>query len=803
MVRMVVVSVLMAMAVATANLAAAQEAGTVSGVVRAEATDRPIAGALVVVVDAGEATTGPDGRFSIGRVSPAPRTVVISRPGFTTLTETVTIAAGQAATLEVRLPAQTAVSESVSVVGRVSDYVQASADASRTSARLLDVPQAIAVLPARLLQDIGALDTKELYKHVSGVTDSPYSSTVVRGFTQREVLVNGTRGNPYGSLDGDVNNTGFSTSQFRLTNVERVEVLKGPSAVLYGSSEPGGVFNYVTKKPRDQFSAQASVGTGAFNQALGEVDVTGPIDAAKKWLYRGAVYFEDRDTFRNNTSTRNAHVVGGLTWRPAPRSTLAFEYEHIDQRNNGHRLRGIPVTADGTFLADYRWTATEPNDFTDLVANTFQLRGEHVWRSGARLESIVRVLNYDRSENYHEPRGITNAGTLMQREFRDQLRTNDDWSGVVNLSVPVRTGAVVHDIATGVDTLRQDHVFRFATARQQSSGGPVPPLALASPAYGLTAPANYGLTAASYTTDLALSVRRGAYAQDLMSLGARWHVLIGGRVDHYDDEGRSSGVALAGDQTAATGRVGVVFKPVPFVSLYGTVSNGFTRPAILTQAPSANGPHDPETARQGEVGVKTEWLDGRVQLTGAWFQVEKRNVLRPDPVFGPNGNNANAVLSTGAIRNRGLEIDLAGQLLPRWNVAANYAYLDSEITRDLSAVLVGKALPNAAPHKVGLFTRLDLPRGAGIGGSLEYVGDRIEPFAGIAAPAYTVVDAQFFQQVTGRIRVLAKLENVLDRRYTASSLFAARAGNIPGQPRTLSVLMTVTSSTVPAGARLR
>jgi iron complex outermembrane recepter protein len=802
MVRTIVAWVLAAVLLTTTAVQA-QGVGSVAGVVRAEATERPISGALVVVVDVGETTTGPDGRFVIARVPPGTHSVVVSRAGFTTLTESLTTVAGQEAALDVRLPPQTAVSESVSVVGRVSDYVQASADASRTSARLLDVPQAIAVLPARLLQDIGALDTKELYKYVSGVTDSPYSSTVMRGFTQREVLVNGARGNPYGSLDGDVNNTGFSTSQFRLTNVERVEVLKGPSAVLYGSSEPGGVFNYITKKPRDMFGAQASLGTGSFGQALGEAEVTGPIDAGKKWLYRGAVYFEDRDTFRNNTSTRNAHAVGGLTWRPTPRSTLAVEYEHIDQRNEGHRLRGIPVTANGTFLTDYRWTATEPGDFTDLVADTFQVRGEHAWRSGARLESTMRLLAYDRTENYHEPRGITNGGTLMQREFRDQFRSNDDWSGFVNLSLPVRTGAVVHDIATGIDTLRQDHQFRFATARQQSSGGPVPPLSLASPTYGATSPAAYGLTASSYTTDLAVSVRRGAYAQDLMSLGTRWHLLVGGRVDTYDDEGRSSGVALAADQTAATGRVGVVFKPVSFVSLYGTVSNGFTRPAILTQAPSANGPHEPETARQGEVGIKTEWLDGRVQLTGAWFQVQKKNVLRPDPLFGPNGNNVNAVLSTGEIRNRGLEIDLAGQLLPRWNLAANYAYLDSEITRDPVASLIGKAMPNAAPHKVGLFTRIDLPRGAGIGGSLEYVGDRVEPFANIAAPAYTVVDGQLFQQLTARVRLLVKLENVFDTRYAASSLFAARAGNIPGQPRTLSVLMTVTSATVPAGARLR
>ena len=176
------------------------------------------------------------------------------------------------AALDVLLPDGLLVSETLTVQGRLSDYVETSAMATRSSARLIDIPQAIAVLPARLLEDIGALDTKDLYRHISGVVDSPYSSTVVRGFTQREVLVNGMRGNPFGSLEGDVASSGFSTSQFRLTNVERVEVLKGPASVLYGPGEPGGVINYVTKKPKDTFQVRAVTGTARFNQRLGEID---------------------------------------------------------------------------------------------------------------------------------------------------------------------------------------------------------------------------------------------------------------------------------------------------------------------------------------------------------------------------------------------------------------------------------------------------------------------------------------------------------------------------------------------------
>ncbi len=774
-------------------VASAQPTGGVSGRVLDAATGAPISGAQVSVAGhPGDVTTGADGAFALDAVGVGARTLVTTREGFAPLTQTVEITMGQRTTLEILLPAQVAMEEGLTVVGRLSDYVDTSASAARSSAALIDIPQAIAVLPARLIEDIGALDTKDLYRFMSGVIDSPYSSTVVRGFTQREVLVNGMKGNPYGSLEGDVNNSGFSTSQFRLTNLERVEVLKGPASVLYGSGEPGGIINYVTRKPKDRLDARVLFGVGTFDQRQVEADVTGPVNRSRTLLARGAVYFEDREAFRNNAATRNTHVVGDLTWRVRPSTALALEVERIDQQNAGHRLRGVPVDASGTFLADYRWTATEPTDFTDLVATVAQVRlDQRVGRRG-RLDSTFRWLSSERSENYHEPRGIT-AGALMQREFRDQFRSNDDWSWSANLNVGAKTGAVAHDISTGLEVVTQDFVFTSATARQQSAGGPVPPLSLASPAYGQTpAATRYGLTPDRYATDTAQTTRIGLYAQDLVTVTPRLNLLAGGRVDSYDDTGASAGRSLAASRSAATGRVGLVVKPAPRVALYGTVANGFTRAPILAQTPTANGPHAPETARQLEVGAKSEWLDGRLQVTAAAFHIEKEQVLRPDPAFGPSGNNTNALLAVGGVRNRGIEVDVAGTPFPRVNVAFNYAYLDSAITADVTAALVGRRMPNAAPHALGLFTRVDLPHGMTAGGSLQYVGAREEPFAGIRAAAYRTVDLQATKQLGSRARLLVRTENVFNVRYAASSLFAARAGNLPGRPRTVSVALTVT-----------
>lgn len=775
-----------------ASRALAQEV-TVTGVIVSDTGDA-VSGARLTIADApGSTVSDGAGRFSL--VMPTGRqTLVITRDGFEPLAQPITVPTSRPLALRIELTHTLTLSQELTVVGRVSDYVDATASAARTSAPLRDIPQAIAVLPARFLADVGALDTKDLYRYISGVTDSPYSSTVVRGFTQREVLVDGLRGNPYGSLDGDIANAGFSTSQFRLSNLERVEILKGPSSVLFGSSEPGGVINYVTKKPRDTFGVIVNTGTGQFRQALTEFDVSGPAMASGRLLYRAAVYFENRDGFRLNTNTRNTHAIGQLTWRAAERTAVAFEYQHIDQLNDGHRLRGIPVTATGEWLAGYRWTATEPTDFTDLKADVAQVRLDHRWRRGLKLDSTLRRLSYDRRENYHEPRGITGGGLVMQREFRDQFRTNDDWSWATNLSGTFSRGrAGRHDIAVGGDLFRQDHFYEYATARQQSSGGPVPPLALANPAYGQTSPATYGLTSGSYLRDTALTTRGGLYVQDLIVFGPRWNALIGGRVDRFVDRGTNGAIPLAAERSAATGRLGLVFKPQTNVSLYGSVANGFNRAAVLSQSPTANGPHDPETSRQVEAGAKSEWLEGRAQLTVAAYRSVKRNVLRPDPAQGPTGNNLNAALSTGEVRNQGVEVDMVGSPLPRWNVAANYAFLDSEITADVVAALVGRRMPNAATHTAGLFTRVDLVRGAAAGMSLQHVGTREEPFAGIVAPRYTVIDAHYFQRLSPHARLTVKVENLFDRQYAASALFVARAGNIPGQPRTVSVAVTLTS----------
>ena len=505
-------------------------------------------------------------------------------------------------------------------------------------------------------------------------------------------------------------------------------------------------------------------------------------------LYRFAAYGNERDSFRANASMQNVHLVGNLAWRISDRANLSFEYENIDQDLMGHRLRGVPVEPDGTFVTDITWTATEPSDFTTLDADVLQVRWDQVFARDWTLDATLRYLQYDREQEYHEPRGITPENT-MKRHFRDQTRTNDDVSFVLNVNKIVRVGPTVHRLLFGADMFRQDHSFRYGRARDTGAGGPVPNLHLFAPQYGLSGGSDYGLTESDFTTDTAVARQLGFYVQDHLDLGSAFHLVAGGRYNTYDDTGFAGGNDLLSEESGLTGKVGMVFKPETAWSLYGSYSTSFNRPSVLAQTPSANGPHDPETAVQLEFGAKTELLDD-LSLTAALFTITKSNVLRPDPDYGPNGNNWNAALQVGEARNRGFEVEFVGSLRRGWQAAVNYTYLDSEIVEDTNADAVGQPLPNAPPHSLGLFSRMELFLDTAAGLGVTYVGDRVEPYAGIEAPAFTVVDLFLYRQLGRHAEVQVKLENAFDTVYATSSLFSARAGNFPGQPRTFSVLVS-------------
>jgi iron complex outermembrane receptor protein len=749
----------------------------------ADLAKAPLAG-LTVQLDPGERKTVTDaaGEFRFTGLPQGAYLLTVTGLGYVPLQETVAVGA-DARRVELKM---NRVTTSIEVRETVDDFLASnSVSVTKSPEKLLNLSYSVQVIPRAVLEDRAIHDIKDLYRNIGGVTDSPYSAMTFRGFTQREVLFNGTRGNPYGSLENDISDAGFSTSQGRLSNIEFVEVLKGPAAVLFGGGEPGGVVNYVTRKPRPAMAVELGFRLGSFDQKGGHGEITGPLGKMKNLFYRAAWYQEDRATFRYNSRNENSHLATGLSWKPGEATSVGFEFEYLDQLLPGNRLRGIPVNAAGVNLTNREWNAAEPGDFSALQARVFQTRVDHSFSSTLRTDATFRFLNYDRPERYHEPRGLNADGRTMRREFRNQYRANQDWALTANGYKRWAPGFGVHNVVFGFETVRQDWTGRYGTARERERGGPVPGIDLFAPVYGQTSEAMYPIPA--FTRQAVKSNRNGWFLQDQIEVGPRLQLMLGGRLERFSDNGAAP-YPVDFQGTALTGRAGLVYRVAPTISVFGNYGNSYTRPPALAQSPLANGPHDPELGRQIEGGVKSELASGRVLVTGSVFKITKRNVLRPDPLFGPGGNNFSAVLPIGRVANQGFELDATGRITRDLSVLANYAFLDSEIVSDrFTAAAVGRPMPNAARHAFGLFVRYDVRKtGTGLMLGAEARGRRYEPYANIQAAGYGIWDAGVFQRLHRWVELRLQLDNASDRQYAMSSLFAARAGNMPGTPRTFT-----------------
>lgn len=222
--------------------------------------------------------------------------------------------------------------------------------------------QSITTITEQLIQDQGARDAQDLYRNISGVSFSSFAVVTARGFRQEEIFYDGLRGGP---------NAGFAVPQ--LFNVERAELLKGPAGMLYGPGAPGGLFNYVTKKPSERFAAQIRAIGGTAERYGGSAEVSGALGSG--FSGRAGIFYEDRGLLRTNASQRAIIADGGVAYQ-AGWAKLILQATRYDMRQEAARLRGVPIDNEGNFLTDRRFNANEPNDFLRMRSDVLQGRIE-------------------------------------------------------------------------------------------------------------------------------------------------------------------------------------------------------------------------------------------------------------------------------------------------------------------------------------------------------------------------------------------------------------------------------------------
>ena len=693
---------------------------------------------------------------------------------------------------EDQAPAAAKPVEEIVVTGRAREFYlnRSPSLGNKFPADLRAIPQSIQILPEQLIKDQAAVEITDLYRNISSVSVFSYSGVTFRGFRQDEIRYDGLRGDPF---------SGFSVPL--LFDIESVEIIKGPSGALFGGGQPGGVINYVTRAPRDEFSTSLSAVGGSLDLHGGRGEVSGPIDQHGRWLMRLGGAYENTDTFRFNTNKEDQVFAADLAWRPTAGTSALLRFDHIGQDFRGARLRGVPVNDAGHFLTTRRFNTNEKTDFQRLKANVLALHLAHRINADLDLTLAGRYIDSLETQHYHENRGLfRGAGgtTLARREFRDQRRDIKQYTLLGELVYRFALGPTGHTFLAGGEYYRNDNESLFfygadsrrARALRLPRGFIVPDLNLRRPDYGRSGPLAFKpfvkIERAGRFAQWAL------YLQDQIQLTARLNLALGGRLEGYSERQNSTQTLLVtGQQSrdqarqsdrALTARAGIVYDLSDTVATYFNYSTGFNPQRATSQGPDSGGPFSPERGRLFELGGKVDLFDDRLYLQLAAYQINKTNVLVADPTPGaPSGR----LTPIGEARSRGLELDLVGDISDNWTLTFSYGFNDTVILEGADALRnsVGDKFANAPAHQLGFWTRYDFPAirsaiafgGQHVSEQLSLSGQKVRPF--------TVFDASWITEWRN-LKFQINARNLFDEVY-AESGFLARTGHFPGEPRNL------------------
>lgn len=697
--------------------------------------------------------------------------------------------------------------EVITVQGRAAQYyfVDEATMATKTPTSYMDLPQSVQVLSQELISDQAARQTTDLYRSISGVTQFSYSDVTARGFRQDQAIYDGVQGDPFSE---------FGIPQ--LFNIERVEVLKGPTGMLYGAGQPGGLLNYVTKKPKFSDHTEVALFTGNDNLGGGFVDTTGAMNSDETLAYRVGAYHQSKDSFRNNADEENTIISTGLTWLVNDQVDLTFQYDYLKQELSG-RLRGVPVDDNGNFLTDISYNANEKSDFQHLKANIFQVTANIEISDELTNTTVFRAFSNERTQQYHENLGLvgdldpaTKAASLpalnflgfpaedsaMLRQFRDQKRKNDEWSLTSDFVYEASLGGLEHTVLFGLNyaDIERNQALKSSdlrrTGRDINFADPNPSrhvatLDILDPKY-VADTSKYTLIDTDFGANNTASKQLGIYLQDQIRVNEEWIAVVGTRFDKFEDENIESKVKIRDNHISP--RVGAIYQPNKNTSVFVNRSEGF-----VPQGQSDSGDSlSPETSTQYELGIKNIWLDGNINTTITTYHIIKEDVVVSNPDYTID-SNLPAQLQIGEVTSKGIEIDIVGDITDNWTGTLNYAYNDATITGgnpDDIRNSIGDEFANAPDHTLGMWTRYQLPSlNSAVAVGFDFVDDRIS-LDGQKVKSYTTWDASWQTEIDN-FQIQLNLKNIFDKKYAVSG-FNKRNGHFPGEPR--SILLQVSYS---------
>jgi catecholate siderophore receptor len=654
------------------------------------------------------------------------------------------------------------------------DYRVPALDLFKFPDPLKDTPQSITIVPQQILREQSAYSLREALRNVTGISLAAGEggvqgdSLTLRGFNARNDIF----------LDGVRDQGAYSRDTF---NLESIEVLKGPSSVMFGRGSTGGVLNLVSKQPQPNafYSGSATGGSGPFLR--GSVDINQPLFPTAA-LRLNAMIQHAEVVDRDHVEQERWGVAPTFTWGlgTPTRLTVSYVYQHEQNVPDD----GLPYLFGEPAPVDRRnFYGLAGRDFEDTDVHIGTVRLEHAFSDDLRLRTTLRYAAYLRDHEITAPRisgtptpttplsAISVSRGRPSRERDDRILT-----GQTDVIFKFHTWGLEHTLVAGVELAHETADSTTFTLAGIPLANLVRPDAF--PALGGISKARNQVA----ETD-AFSV--GIFAVGQIAITDQWKLIGGLRWDRFAADFHSRTVATGAvleverTDTFVSPRAAVVFQPTAMQTYYfsyGTSSNPSAE--ALTLAANNVGAA-PEKNRTFELGAKWDLLKNMLGLRTALFRIEKTNARTPDPVLG-------IMTLDGEQRVQGFELEVVGRILPRWNIFAGYTFLDSEVleSKEINngVPVKGKELANTPTHSASLWTTYDITDKWQVGGGLTFVGSRFGDNGNTnEVPSHVLGDLTVAYKLTRNVELRLNVLNVGDTKYFQQ---VYQAHVVPGPGRT-------------------
>ena len=805
-------------------------------IVRGRVTDtqgNPLLGVSVILEGTTKgASTNEKGLYEIHRVPVGEQTFIFSSMGYQTVKQVFEVTPNPSGThthLNVSLQEEAQQLQEVEIIGRrESSYKNTSSfSGTKTATAIRDIPQTINYVTKEVILDQGASTVNDVVKNVSGVSQyTTYNDFSIRGF---RTTGNRNSGNLLNGMRAQTSLWSASS----LANIERVEVIKGPAAALFGNAAPGGIINRVTKKPLLQRLHTVSVNTGSWGTLKTYGDFTGPLNESKSLLYRLNLGYETTDGYRDLQGRNTLTIAPSFSF--IPNEKTRFNVDITYYRLDGKVDRGQTIFGDADlYSVPITRSLSATNDFLRETQMNISLGLTHKITDNLSFNSTYLNSSYSedlREHNqansyYMQQQGKANTGDptkiLMQALLRQRTFRNNGFNNYFNYNFT--TGMVKHTLLVGYDYFQVEllpgasqltaggyllkngkttttfNPARLNTYVVDANNNPVTNVAvfdLNKPTTGNVMKETGKYIFTSGNTKPTLQTSHGVYLQEQLEVSIV-KLLLGLRKEFFMDyinykENNEEKI----EQQALIPRVGLVITANDNINFYSTWMKGFEpqTAAIQSDPDRYGGPFDPVYSELYETGVKTDWFNNRLSATASVFKIIQQNSLYD--AFPAVIGKPDLKMQIGEEESNGFEFDLAGEITPNWSILANYAYIDARITKTASNSEKDFDMqrPSTPRHSGNIWTKYIITEGPlkhlGFGAGYNFVTERYGQVGRrtntTVYPGYGLVNAVLYYKIN-QIQLQLNLNNVLNQTHWVGGYDKLRS--FPGAPRNINASVT-------------